>query len=105
MCYKCFILLVENKVYNYMHAATVEYFGVPRPSQHLSSHCSLVTPVLKGFAFYTKDMEEHSSLVQLNSLPQAMQLTCTDIHTGYQPSPHPRPLVLDPASLIHKGDS
>lgn len=73
MCYKCFILLVENKVYNYMLAATVEYFRVPRPSQHLSSHCSLVTPVLKGFPFYTKDMEEHSSLVQLNSLPQAME--------------------------------
>ena len=72
MCYKCFILLVENKVYNYMHAATGGYFRVPRPSRHLSSHCSLVTPVVP---FYTKDMEEHSSLAQLNCLPQAILLT------------------------------
>ena len=103
MCYKCFILLVENKVYNYMRAATVEYFGVPRPSQHLSSHCSLVTPVLKGFPFYTKDKEEHSSLVQLNSLPHAADLYT---HTYRVPAlTPPQAIGLGPSIPIHKGDS
>lgn len=104
MCYKGFILLVENKVYSYMRAATVEYFGVPRPSQHLSSHCSLMTPVLKGFPFYTKDMEEHSSLVQLNSLPQAMQLTCTHITYRVPALTPPQAIGLGPSIPIHKGD-